>query len=152
MNTRRMSAVLFRAVFFCAILSLLSLGRAGAAPAEIKGAAILDHPCGKVAVKHMGLMHAGKTEEAVKLGSQEMQDQWKGMAADDRAMMTGMMKKMSMTEAQFSADVKAGGVLSIDGNSGTLTVKREHKDANGSNTETWKQRYVIDGARCLIAP
>jgi hypothetical protein len=145
MNILRASAVLL-----CAVLPLL--GRAEAAPSEIKGAAILDHPCGKVAVKHMGLAHAGKMDEAFRLGTQEMQDKWKGMPADDRKMMSGMMKEMSQTEAQFSADIKAGGVLTIDGNSGTLTIKREHKDANGSGTETWTQRYVIDGTRCLIAP
>lgn len=147
MNIRRMSAVLF-----CAVLSLPLIGRVEGAPAEIKGAAILQHPCGKVAVKHMGLVHAGKMDEATKLGSQEMQDKWKSMPADDRKMMSGMMKEMSKTEAQISADIKAGGILAIDGNSGTLTIKREHKDANGSNTETWTQRYVIDGAKCLIAP
>ena len=131
---------------------LTPLGRAGAEPAEIKGAAILAHPCGKVAVKQMGLVHAGKMEEAIRLGTQEMQDKWKGMPADDRKMMSEMMKEMSKTEAQLSADIKAGGVLTVDGNSGTLTIKREHKDANGSSTEKWTQRYVIDGAKCLIAP
>jgi hypothetical protein len=147
MNTRLLSAILLSTAAL-----LTPLGRAGAAPAEIKGAAILDHPCGKVAVKHMGLAHAGKMDEAARLGTQEMQDKWKGMPADDRKMMSEMMKEISKTEAQLSADIKAGGVLTVDGNSGTLTVKREHKDANGSSTETWKQRYVIDGAKCLIAP
>jgi len=147
MKIRLLSAVLLSTAAL-----LAPLGRAGAAPTEIKGAAILDHPCGKVAVKHMGLAHAGKMDEATRLGTQEMQDKWKGMPADDRKMMSEMMKEMSRTEAQLSADIKAGGVLTIDGNSGTLTVQRKHKDANGSSTETWKQRYVIDGAKCLIAP
>jgi len=63
MNIRRMSAVLLSVV-----LSLPLLGPARAEPAktEIQGAAILDHPCGKVAVKHMGLVHAGKIDEAEK--------------------------------------------------------------------------------------
>jgi len=147
MKIRLLSAVLLSTAAL-----LTPLGRAGAAPAEIKGAAILEHPCGKVAVKHMGLAHAGKMDEAVKLGTQEMQDQWKGMPADDRKSMSEMMKELSKTGAQFSADVKAGGVLTIDGTSGTLTVTRERKDANGSSTETWTQRYVIDGAKCLVAP
>ncbi len=140
------------AILLSTVALLTPLGRAGAAPAEIKGAAILEHPCGKVAVKQMGLVHAGKMEEAMRLGTQEMQDKWKGTPADDRKMMSEMMKEMSKTAAQLSADIKAGGVLTVDGNSGTLTVKREHKDANGSSTETWTQRYGIDGARCLIAP
>jgi hypothetical protein len=137
-------------VFLSAVLILTLLSRAEAASTEIKGAAILDHPCGKTAVKHMGLVHAGKMDEATKLGTQEMQDAWKGLPAKDRDMMSGMMKEMSKSEEQFSAEIKTSGLLAIDGNSGTLTVKQEHKDANGSSTETLTQRYVLDGAVCRI--
>ncbi len=146
MNIRRTSAVLF-----CAVLSLPLLGRAEAAPAEIKGAAILDHPCGKVAVKQMGLAHAGKMDEAVaKLGSKKMQDEWKSMSADDRSTLAGMMKDLSVSEAEFKSEIKSGGLLVIDGNSGTMTIKKERKDANGSSTSTITQRYEIDGAKCLV--
>ena len=62
-----------------ATLSFLSYGTVQAA--EVKGAAILDTPCGKVAVKQMGLLHAGKFDEANKLSTKEMQDQWKAMPA-----------------------------------------------------------------------
>jgi hypothetical protein len=145
MNSRR------PLVLLCAVLFLALLGRLEAAPTEIKGAAILEHPCGKVAVKHMGLVHAGKTEEAFKLGTQEMQKQWKAMPAADRTMMLGMMKMMSKTEAEFSAEIKASGLLVVDGKDATLTVQQEHKDANGSSTETLTQRYVLDGASCRIS-
>lgn len=144
MKIRRMSAVLF-----CAVLSLSLLGRAEAAPAEIKGAAILKHPCGKVAVKFMGLVHEGKMDEATRLGAQSMQDEWKGMAEDDRKGMSEMMKEMSSSAAQFSADIKKVGLLVIDGNNGTLTVKKPEPDGTGSHTQT--QRYEIDGDTCLIA-
>jgi hypothetical protein len=146
MKIRRISAVLLSAALF-----LTALAYAEDSPkTEIKGAAILDHPCGKVAVKHMGLTHAGKVDEATKLGTQEMQDQWKAMPAADRKTMSGMMKEMSKTEAQFSAEIKASGVLAIEGKNGTLTVKQEHKDANGTSTDTLTQRYVIDGGKCWI--
>jgi hypothetical protein len=147
MNIRRSSAVLL-ALALCFPL----LGRAQTAPpkTEIQGAAILDHPCGKVAVKHMGLVHAGKIDEASKLGTQEMQDQWKALPAKDRTMMSGMMKEMSKSEAQFSNEIKAGGTLVIEGNSATLTVKQEQKDANGSVSDTLTQKYVLDGATCRI--
>jgi hypothetical protein len=147
MNTRRISAVLLSLVLFLALL-----GRAQASPkTEIKGAAILDHPCGKVAVKHMDLVHAGKMEEATKLGTKEMQDQWKAMPADDRKAMSGMMKDMSESDAQFSGEIKAGGLLVVEGTSATLTVKKEHKDANGTSSETWTQKYVLDKGSCLIS-
>lgn len=147
MRVRRISAVLLSLV-----LSLTLAGRAhgAASKVEIKGAAILDHACGKVAVKHMGLVHAGKMDEATKLGSKEMQEQWKAMPAADRTMVSGMMKETSKTEAQLSAEIKSGGVLVVEGNKATLTVKQEHKDANGTSSETWTQSYVIDGANCWI--
>jgi hypothetical protein len=73
----------------------------------MKGAAILQHPCGQVAVKHMGLIHAGKMDDAAKLGSKEMQDQWQALPAKDREMMTQMMQQMSETEAQQSGAIRA---------------------------------------------
>jgi len=124
---------------------------ASAAPTETKGSAILQHPCGKVAVKHMGLIHAGKMEDAAKLGTQEMQDQWKAMPAKDREMMTQIMKETSVPEAQLAGEIRANGVLSIDGKNAILTVKKEHKNQSGSSTETWTQKYVMDGANCAIS-
>jgi hypothetical protein len=146
MNIRRTSAVLF-----CAVLSLSLPSHAETTPTEIKGAAILEHPCGKVAVKFMGLVHAGKMDEATKLGTQAMQDDWKGMADDDRKGMSEMMKEMSSSEAQFSADIKKVGLLVIAGSNGTLTVKKETKGAEGSGSSTQTQRYEINGDTCLIA-
>jgi hypothetical protein len=143
MKTRRIAAVL------TAVTALVA-GAALAAKTEIKGAAILDHACGKTAVKHMGLVHAGKMEEAVKLGTKAMQDEWKAMPAEDKKMMSGMMKEMSQTEADFSAEIKANGTLAVDGANATLTVVKTTKDANGSGTETTTQKYVIDGAGCWI--
>jgi len=148
MSIRRLSSLLLSAVLFFTLLGRLE---AAAAKTEIKGAAILEHPCGKVAVKHMGLAHAGKIDEATRLGTKEMQDQWKAMPAEDRKMMSGMMKEMAKTEAEFSAEIKASGLLVIEGKDATLTVKQEHKDANGSSTGTLTQRYVLDGASCLIS-
>ena len=150
MNSRQ---ILFLTFFFVVALFFVQVSQAGAEPpkTEIHGAAILDHPCGKVAVKHMGLVHACKMEEAGKLGTQEMQDQWKAMPAKDREMMTSMMKDLSKTEEQFAADIKAGGLLVVEGNKATLTVKQEHKDANGSSTDTLTQHYVLDGGKCRIS-
>ena len=145
MNTRRMSAVVLG-------FALLGLARTASAATEIKGAAILDHPCGKVSVKHMGLVHAGKMDEAAKLGTPEMQKKWNDLPADDRNMMAGMMKEMSKTEAEFSKEIKDSGLLVVDGDKATLTVTKVQKDANGSNKSTRTQRFLIDGATCRISP
>ena len=132
--------------------SALTLLLSGAAfAAEIKGAAILDHPCGKTAVKQMGLVHAGKMEDANKLSTKEMQDQWKKMPAKDREMMSGMMKQMSATEQDFSNDIKSNGVLAVDGQNATLTVKKTTKDKSGSSTSTMTQRFKLDGNQCLVS-
>ncbi len=122
-----------------------------AAPTEIKGAAILDHPCGKVAVKQMELVHAGKMEEANKLTTVEMQDQWKAMPAKDRTMMSGMMKEMSVTGGQYVADIKASGVLVVDGSAASLKVQKKTKDANGSSTSTTTQQFKVHGSECLVS-
>jgi hypothetical protein len=145
-NRRRWSAVLVAAV-----LALPLAARAADTPKlEIRGAAILAHPCGKVAVKNMGLVHAGKFDEAMQLGTPEMQAQWKALPEKDRAMMTGMMKETSKSEAEFSAAVKAGGLLVVEGSKATLTVKQDHKDANGTSSETTTHLFALDGTTCRI--
>ena len=125
---------------------------AASAKSEIKGAAILDHPCGKMSVKQMGLTHAGKMEEANKLTTKEMQDQWKAMPAKDKTMMSGMMKEMSQTEDQYAADIKSNGVLVVDGPTAMLTVKKTTKDKNGSSTSTMTQNFKIDGSHVPDQP
>ena len=148
MGYRRIPALCIRALF---PLVLCSAVASAAGKSEIKGQAILDHPCGKVAVKQMRLVHAGKFDEANKLSTKEMQDQWKAMPAKDQTMMQGMMKDMSETPEQFTAEIKATGVLVIDGPAGTLTVKKTSKDANGTSTSTSTQKYMMAGNECLIS-
>jgi hypothetical protein len=148
MKAHRLSAL----VIGSAMPVILS-GFAGAAFAksEIKGAAILDTACGKVAVKQMGLVYDGKMDEANKLSTKEMQEQWKAMPSKDRTMMSGMMKETSQTSDQYAAAIKANGVLVVDGAAATLTVKKTTKDKNGTSTETITQNFKIDGAQCLIS-
>ncbi|HEY7905255.1 MAG TPA: hypothetical protein VIH36_17530 [Casimicrobiaceae bacterium] len=140
-------------VVSCLALSgaLCGLSATAGAATEIKGAPILDHPCGKVAVKQMGLLHAGKVDEANKLSTKEMQDRWKAMPAKDREMMAGMSKEMSPTADKFASDIRSNGVLAVDGSNATLTVKTTQKDANGSSTSTTTQQFKIDGAQCLVS-
>ena len=142
-----MSHRLMAGALGCALGGLLCGAASGS---ELKGAAILDHPCGKTAVKQMGLVHAGKMEEANKLSTKQMQDQWQKMPAKDREMMSGMMKQMSATEQDFSNDIKSNGVLAVDGKKATLTVKKTTKDKNGTSTSTMTQRFALEGNQCLV--
>ena len=146
MKRRQLAALLVSAA-----LPFALSGYALAAPTTIKGAAIIDNPCGKVSVKQMGLVHAGKFEEGNKLSTKEMQDEWKAMPAKDRTMMAGMAKEMSQTEAQYAADIKANGVLVVDGDAATLTIKKETKDKSGTSTSTMTQRFKLSGSECLIS-
>jgi hypothetical protein len=148
MKQRRLEALGINAVLS---IALFSIAAAASAKSEIKGAAILDHPCGKTSVKQMGLTHAGKMEEANKLTTKEMQDQWKAMPAKDKTMMSGMMKEMSQTEDQYAADIKANGVLVVDGPTAMLTVKKTTKDKSGSSTSTMTQNFKIEGNTCLVS-
>ena len=86
---------------------ILNFAGVAFAKSEIKGAAILDTACGKVAVKQMGLVHDGKMDEANMLSTKEMQEQWKAMPAKDRTMMSGMMKETSQPSDQYAAAIKA---------------------------------------------
>jgi hypothetical protein len=148
MNHRQFSVLLISSVL---PIMLCGAAQAASGKSEVKGAAILDHPCGKVAVKQMGLVHAGKMDDANKLSTKEMQEQWKSMPAKDRTMMSGMMKDMSQTEEQYSADIKANGVLVVDGQAATLTVKKTTKDKNGTSTSTTTQAFKLDGGACLVS-
>jgi len=50
-----------------------------------------------------------------------------------------------------AADIKAHGLLTVAGNSATLTVKKTRKDADGSSTETMTQSFELDGSKCSIS-
>jgi hypothetical protein len=95
------------------------------------------------------LIHDGKIDEANKLSTSEMQDQW-ALPAKDRAMMLEMIKATSSTEQQYSSEIKADGVLVIDGQTGTLTVTKTTKDKGGTSTSTTTQNLRLDGTHCLV--
>lgn len=122
-----------------------------AAKSELKGAAALDHPCGKVGVQQMGYLHTGNVEAANRLSTPDMQQQWKSMPAKDRTMMAEMAKSMSPSSDQYAADIRKSGMLVVDGSKAVLTVQTTHKDANGSSTSTSTQNFLYDGKQCLVS-
>jgi hypothetical protein len=121
------------------------------AKSELKGAAALDHPCGKVGVQQMGYLHTGNIDAANRLSTPEMQQQWQAMPAKDRAMMADMAKSMSPSSDQYAADIRKSGMLVIDGAKAVLTVQTTHKDANGSSTSTSTQNFRLDSKQCLVS-
>jgi hypothetical protein len=117
----------------------------------IKGAAILDHPCGKTATRHMGYLHEGKMEDANRLSTKALQAQWQAMPAKDRTMMAGMSKSMSPSAEQYGDAIRRNGVLAVDGSNAVLTVTQTKRDANGSSTETMTQKFAMEGGQCLVS-
>jgi hypothetical protein len=65
--------------------------------------------------------------------------------------MSAMSKEMSQTEAEYAAEIKANGVLVVDGASAKLTVQKTTKDANGSSTSTTTQAFKLNGSECLVS-
>jgi hypothetical protein len=125
-------------------------GSATAPGRTITGAAILDHPCGKVSVEHMGLTHAGKVEEAVALGTPDLQQEWRELPSQERATIVDLMRTMSRSSDAHAADIAAHGRLAVAGDSATLTITKSLRDASGSSSETFTQRFLLDQSRCAI--
>ena len=40
--------------------------------------------------------------------------------------------------------------VEVDGKDATLTIKKEHKDANGTSSESFTQKFAIDPSGCWI--
>lgn len=117
----------------------------------IKGAAILDHPCGKTATRQMGYLHDGKVDEANRLSTKAVQAQWQSMPAKDRTMMAQMSKSMSPSAAEYTDAIRGNGVLTVDGSSAVLKVTQTKRDANGSSTQTMTQNFAMEGGQCLVS-
>jgi hypothetical protein len=66
-------------------------------------------------------------------------------------MMSDMSKEMSQTEEQYAADIRTSGVLAVNGQAATLTVRKTAKNANGSTTSTTTQEFRINGSECLVS-
>jgi len=117
---------------------------------ELTGAAILEHPCGKVSVEHMALIHDGKIAEAVQLATPEMQKEWAEMAADERDMISEMMKELSMSREDYVAAIGSGGKLVIEDSAATLTVSTEESSSQGTSHQTITQHLVLAGDDCMV--
>jgi hypothetical protein len=138
------------AAVFATGLATALFGACPVAAGELRGAGILSHPCGQVAVRHMELVHAGRFEEAIRLGTPAMRSGWLAIPATERVLMEKLMKQMARDADTYAADIRAHGLLVVNGNTATLTVTRPFKMQGGSGTETLTQRFLIEGDACAI--
>lgn len=132
------------------VLAGAMLLAAPVAAAELRGAAILRHPCGNVALRYMELVHAGRFEEAIQLGTSAMRSEWLAIPAAERGFMQELMKLMAQDPTAYAADLEAHGLLEVNGNTATLTVSKPYRMEGGRGTETLTQRFLIEGNACAI--
>jgi hypothetical protein len=124
-----------------------------AAQTVIKGAAILDHPIGKLAVTNMVLLAAGKFEESLKLSNREYNERYASLPADRKAKMAVTMKQYAVADEKFRSNIQKLGVLTIDGDKATLTTK-EVTDLGGGQTVSsgLEQRFTLENGQWKVAP
>ncbi len=123
-----------------------------AAPTVIKGAAILDHPIGKLAVENNALLWSGKFEESLKKSNKEYNDYYAALPADRKAKMAANYKSAAEPDAKFKAGIQKLGVLTIDGDAATLTVK-ETTSVGGMNLTSGREmRFTQEGGQWKVAP
>lgn len=140
-----------RFVALAAIVALITMSPVVLAAQTIRGAAILDHPCGKTAARQMGFLHAGKIDDANRLSTKAIQAQWQAMPANDRTMMAEMSKKMSPSSDEYIDAIRKNGVLTVDGETAALKVSQTKHDANGSSTSTMTQNFAMENGQCLVS-
>ena len=95
-------------------------GVVGAQTSQVTGAAILTHEIGKLAVTSAELMAAGRVDEVMALRTRAEQADWKQASAGDRAEVAARLKARAPESKALADAIRAGGVISIDGNEAML--------------------------------
>lgn len=115
-----------RAPFAVVVVALALVSPAAAQEAKtIQGAAILEHPAGKLAVQLAELFHAGKIDEGIKLRTKAEQADWKKAPAGDRTDMSARMKQRAPEPKAFADAIRKGGVLKVRADGADLMVPME---------------------------
>jgi hypothetical protein len=144
---------------FVAALSLALLGIGAALSAtetRVKGAEILKHPIGDLALKYADALHGGGIEDAMKLASKKAQAKWKKLPASERAESSAFLKKMVPEKNELAAGIQAGGILIIEDSRATLNVvKVEQKSAKpgtvDSSSTTIALPFELEGGQWKVA-
>lgn len=118
-------------------LVVLPVSPSSAQETRIKGADIMKHPIGPLAVQYVELVQAGRMEDALKLAYGKAQAEWKKYPGE-RASYTSFMKKMMPSKSDLDASLQGSAILIVDGSKATLNViKMEQQSASpGSVTGT----------------
>ena len=129
------------------------LASPAAAQAVVKGPAILDHAIGKLAVANMALLFEGKFDESMKWSNREYDERYAALPADRKKRMAATMKEFAVADAKFRTDIQRLGVLTIDGNKATLTLKESTDHGGGVvTTSGLEQRFTFEDGVWKVAP
>jgi hypothetical protein len=102
------------------ILVLLPAPGAAQSAPPIKGDAILKHPLGALATKVVDLIAAGKYDEVMALRTKGDQTDWKAASAAEKKDFGDRMKTNAPSPSAFAEMVRAGGELTIEGETASL--------------------------------
>jgi hypothetical protein len=136
-------------------MTLMPMTAYAQAETRIKGADIMKHPIGPLALQYVDLVHAGKMEDALKLASIKPQAEWKKYPGE-RTSYTNFMKKMMPSRADLEASLQGGAVLIVEGQKATLNViKMEQKSAKPgevtSTSTTVGIPFVLEDGKWKVA-
>lgn len=118
-----------------AALLVLSVSPVSAEETRIKGAEIMKHPIGPLAVQYVDLVQAGRMEDAVKLSYAKAQAEWTKYPGE-RASYTNFMKKMMPSKSDLDASLKSSAILIVDGNKATLNVIKMEQQSGSPGSVT----------------
>jgi hypothetical protein len=96
---------------------------------EIKGAAILKHPIGVLALKQVKLVKAGKLDEVYALRTASERADWKSASARDKKEFAEWMPQRAPEYAAFETAIRKNGLLKIEDDRAQL-----HTDLGSAGT------------------
>ena len=136
---------------------VLGIGAAlSAAETRIKGAEILKHPIGDLALRYADALHGGGMDDAMKLASKKAQAEWKRLPASERAESSAYLKKMIPKRTELAAGIQAGGILLIEDDSratlNVVTTESTSKEPGvvQSTSSTVAIPFVLEGGQWRV--
>lgn len=123
-------------------------------PTEVTGKAILAHPAGKAVVEAAKLLAAGKLGEVKKKSVKEVRDEWAAMTPADQAEETARSRAQAPEPKTFEADVARSGVLTIYGETASLSIPTPDGDVSAMAFVSLEggQWRVTGGPRTFAPP
>ncbi|MFO1306705.1 MAG: hypothetical protein U1F54_23525 [Burkholderiales bacterium] len=142
-------------IALAAVLLALPVSPLLAEETRIKGADIMKHPIGPLAVQYVELVQAGRMEDALKLAYGKAQAEWKKYPGE-RASYTNFMKKMMPSKSDLDASLKSSAILIVDGNKGTLNVIKMEQQSGSPGSVTGTSTtvgipFVMEGGKWKVA-